>query len=160
MLSGWGVGVSRRRRLHPCHAASVGFGATPQGVNKPLGGRVVGGMCQRHSFRGRFRKRNLKHAKECSIQQRRGFACGVCRWKRRFGCSRNSAVSAARFESGFRERDGQGQHWRGPHSHGGFLKMIVCESGGHANGLTYFIFRFLRRPLATNNLAQGVVSTL
>ena len=71
----------------------------------------------------------------------------VCRWKRRFGCSRNSAVSAARFESGFRERDGQGQHWRGPHSHGGFLKMIVCESGGHANGLTYFIFRFLRRPL-------------
>ena len=99
-----------------------------------------------YAFRGRFRKRNLKHAKECSIQQRRGFACGVCRWKRRFGCSRNSAVSAARFESGFRERDGQGQHWRGPHSHGGFLKMIVCESGGHANGLTYFIFRFLRRP--------------
>ena len=35
------------------------------------------------SVRGRFRKRNLKHAKECSIQQRRGFACGVCRWKRR-----------------------------------------------------------------------------
>ena len=100
---------------------------------------------------GRFRKRNLKHAKECSIQQRRGFACGVCRWKRRFGCSRNSAVSAARFESGFRERDGQGQHWRGPHSHGGFLKMIVCESGGHANGLTYFIFRFLRRPLKAFN---------
>ena len=100
----------------------------------------------KHRPRGRFRKRNLKHAKECSIQQRRGFACGVCRWKRRFGCSRNSAVSAARFESGFRERDGQGQHWRGPHSHGGFLKMIVCESGGHANGLTYFIFRFLRRP--------------
>ena len=115
-------------------------------------------MCQRHSFKGlsfyswgRFRKRNLKHAKECSIQQRRGFACGVCRWKRRFGCSRNSAVSAARFESGFRERDGQGQHWRGPHSHGGFLKMIVCESGGHANGLTYFIFRFLRRPLIATN---------
>ena len=101
--------------------------------------------CSRPNW-GRFRKRNLKHAKECSIQQRRGFACGVCRWKRRFGCSRNSAVSAARFESGFRERDGQGQHWRGPHSHGGFLKMIVCESGGHANGLTYFIFRFLRRP--------------
>ena len=106
--------------------------------------------------RGRFRKRNLKHAKECSIQQRRGFACGVCRWKRRFGCSRNSAVSAARFESGFRERDGQGQHWRGPHSHGGFLKMIVCESGGHANGLTYFIFRFLRRPQARLHRAGSV----
>lgn len=94
-------------------------------------------------------------AKECSIQQRRGFACGVCRWKRRFGCSRNSAVSAARFESGFRERDGQGQHWRGPHSHGDFLKMIVCESGGHANGLTYFIFRFLRRPLSGARSADG-----
>ena len=107
--------------------------------------------------RGRFRKRNLKHAKECSIQQRRGFACGVCRWKRRFGCSRNSAVSAARFESGFRERDGQGQHWRGPHSHGGFLKMIVCESGGHANGLTYFIFRFLRRPLLDGGHHREVV---
>lgn len=106
----------------------------------------LGQSGQKRAYRGRFRKRNLKHAKECSIQQRRGFACGVCRWKRRFGCSRNSAVSAARFESGFRERDGQGQHWRGPHSHGGFLKMIVCESGGHANGLTYFIFRFLRRP--------------
>ena len=112
-------------------------------------GRCAGGRLCRQPTRGRFRKRNLKHAKECSIQQRRGFACGVCRWKRRFGCSRNSAVSAARFESGFRERDGQGQHWRGPHSHGGFLKMIVCESGGHANGLTYFIFRFLRRPLIT-----------
>ena len=108
----------------------------------------------REAKRGRFRKRNLKHAKECSIQQRRGFACGVCRWKRRFGCSRNSAVSAARFESGFRERDGQGQHWRGPHSHGGFLKMIVCESGGHANGLTYFIFRFLRRPLILEHNRQ------
>ena len=58
-----------------------------------LSGDVWGG-----GFGGRFRKRNLKHAKECSIQQRRGFACGVCRWKRRFGCSRNSAVSAARFE--------------------------------------------------------------
>jgi hypothetical protein len=117
---------------------------TPFPLQKRSGSATA---ARRGRFRGRFRKRNLKHAKECSIQQRRGFACGVCRWKRRFGCSRNSAVSAARFESGFRERDGQGQHWRGPHSHGGFLKMIVCESGGHANGLTYFIFRFLRRPL-------------
>ena len=162
-------GLSRRRRLHSCHVANAGVGSA-HGFNKPLGGRVVGVMCQRHSFKGysfiatnglaprcsggRFRKRNLKHAKECSIQQRRGFACGVCRWKRRFGCSRNSAVSAARFESGFRERDGQGQHWRGPHSHGGFLKMIVCESGGHANGLTYFIFRFLRRPLVSTLCSQ------
>ena len=118
-------------------------------------GGLNGSACRQPS-RGRFRKRNLKHAKECSIQQRRGFACGVCRWKRRFGCSRNSAVSAARFESGFRERDGQGQHWRGPHSHGGFLKMIVCESGGHANGLTYFIFRFLRRPQKEIALALEV----
>ena len=50
MLSGWGVGVSRRRRLHPCHAAAWGLGQRPS-VNKPLGGRVVG-MCQRHSFKG------------------------------------------------------------------------------------------------------------
>ena len=50
MLSGWGVGVSRRRRLHH-HAASVGFGATPQGVNKPLGGRV--GECAKGThFKG------------------------------------------------------------------------------------------------------------
>ena len=32
--------------------------------------------------------------------------------------------------------------------------MIVCESGGHANGLTYFIFRFLRRPLLEGLDAQ------
>ena len=51
MLSGWGVGVSRRRRLHPCHAASVGFGATPQGVNKPLGG-VVGECAKGTHLRG------------------------------------------------------------------------------------------------------------
>ena len=41
--------------------------------------------------------------------------------------------------------------------------MIVCESGGHANGLTYFIFRFLRRPpqeragvAAEDGAARGV----
>ena len=99
------------------------------------------------SKRGRFRKRNLKHAKECLIKQRRGFERGVCCWKRRSGCSRNPAVSAARYESGFREWGEQGQHWRGPHSHGGFSKMIVCEQGNNANGLTYDIFRILRRPL-------------
>ena len=33
--------------------------------------------------------------------------------------------------------------------------MIVCESGGHANGLTCFIFRFLRRPqVALNNVVR------
>ena len=42
MLSGWGVGVSRRRRLHPCHAAAWGLGQRPRSVAKPLGGRVVG----------------------------------------------------------------------------------------------------------------------
>ena len=41
MLSGWGVGVSRRRRLHPCHAASAGVGRA-HGVGKTLGGRAVG----------------------------------------------------------------------------------------------------------------------
>ena len=52
MLSGWGVGVSRRRRLHPCHAASVGFGATPQVLTKAPWGARSRGMCQRHSFKG------------------------------------------------------------------------------------------------------------
>ena len=51
MLSGWGVGVSRRRRLHPCHAASVGFGQRPKVLTSPLGARSRG-MCQRHSFKG------------------------------------------------------------------------------------------------------------
>ena len=49
MLSGWGVGVSRRRRLHPCHAAWVWGNAKSV---KPLGGARSRGMCQRHSFRG------------------------------------------------------------------------------------------------------------
>ena len=39
MLSGWGVGVSRRRRLHPCHAASVGLGQRPKVLTSPLGAR-------------------------------------------------------------------------------------------------------------------------
>ena len=140
--------VVRVQEVFPCTLprGERGCGQRPRCWQDPWGSRSRGQVCRRHSFWGSIQKTELKPAKECSIQQRRGFACGVCRWKRRFGCSRNSAVSAARFESGFRERDGQGQHWRGPHSHGGFLKMIVCESGGHANGLTYFIFRFLRRP--------------
>ena len=52
MLSGWGVGVSRRRRLHPCHAASVGFGATPQGVKQAPWGRVVGECAKGTHLRG------------------------------------------------------------------------------------------------------------
>ena len=44
-------GLSRRRRLHPCHVANAGVGSA-HGFDKPLGGRVVGGMCQRHSFKG------------------------------------------------------------------------------------------------------------
>ena len=151
-------GCRRRLRLNTCTPTTDRWVASDQSRPWPLRGCCASLDSSPAPFVltgflgwGRFRKRNLKHAKECSIQQRRGFACGVCRWKRRFGCSRNSAVSAARFESGFRERDGQGQHWRGPHSHGGFLKMIVCESGGHANGLTYFIFRFLRRPQVLRN---------
>ena len=44
-------GLSRRRRLHPCHVANAGVGSA-HGFNKPLGGRVVGVMCQRHSFKG------------------------------------------------------------------------------------------------------------
>ena len=51
MLSGWGVGVSRRRRLHPLPRGERGVWGKPQGVNKPLGARSRG-MCQRHSFKG------------------------------------------------------------------------------------------------------------
>ena len=102
------IGLWVIAQAHP--QQNVGDSTSPStGVGDSTTSRAGGCVGKR----GRFRKRNLKHAKECSIQQRRGFACGVCRWKRRFGCSRNSAVSAARFESGFRERDGQGQHWRG-----------------------------------------------
>ena len=36
MLSGWGVGVSRRRRLHPA-TRRAGFGATPCCAQAPWG---------------------------------------------------------------------------------------------------------------------------
>ena len=42
-LCGWGAGVSRRRRLHPCHVANAG-GAAPTSLTSPRG-RVVGGRC-------------------------------------------------------------------------------------------------------------------
>jgi hypothetical protein len=67
-------------------------------------------------------------------------------------CSRKSAVLAVRYESGFRERDRQGQHWRGMRSHGGFSKMIVCESQGYASGLAYDFFQILRRPTTSRLL--------
>ena len=38
MLSGWGVGVSRRRRLHPLPRGERGVWGNALGVNKPLGG--------------------------------------------------------------------------------------------------------------------------
>jgi len=62
-------------------------------------------------------------------------------------CSRNPAVLVARHEIDFRERDRQSQHLRGMISHGGFSKMIVYESQGHASGLTYDFSRILRQPL-------------
>ena len=34
-------GLSRRRRLHPCHVANAGVGRA-HGVGKTLGGRAVG----------------------------------------------------------------------------------------------------------------------
>ena len=37
--------------LHPCHVANAGVGSA-HGVNKTLGGRAVGKMCRRHSFKG------------------------------------------------------------------------------------------------------------
>ena len=52
MLSGWGVGVSRRRRLHPCHAANAGVGSAHEFDKLPRG-RVVGGRCAKGThFRG------------------------------------------------------------------------------------------------------------
>ena len=43
-LCGWGAGLSRRRRLHPCHVANAGVGSA-HGLDKPPRGRVVGGRC-------------------------------------------------------------------------------------------------------------------
>ena len=37
--------------LHPCHVANAGVGSA-HGVGKTLGGRAVGKMCRRHSFKG------------------------------------------------------------------------------------------------------------
>ena len=36
-LCGWGAGLSRRRRLHPCHVANAGVGSA-HGLTSPLGG--------------------------------------------------------------------------------------------------------------------------
>ena len=45
-------GLSRRRRLHPCHVANAGVGSA-HGLDKPPGGRVVGGRCAKGThFRG------------------------------------------------------------------------------------------------------------
>ena len=49
-LSGWGVGVSRRRRLHPA-TRRARCGQRPS-VGKTPGGRAVGIVCRRHSFLG------------------------------------------------------------------------------------------------------------
>ena len=44
-------GLSRRRRLHPCHVANAG-GQRPR-FDKPPRGRVVGGRCAKGThFRG------------------------------------------------------------------------------------------------------------
>ena len=59
---------------------------------------------------GRFRIRNLKYVKECEPQQRQGFAQAPHLWKPHFRDSRNSAVSAVQYESGFRESNTPYQH--------------------------------------------------
>jgi len=62
---------------------------------------VVGSIYQ-GSIGGRFRKRKIKYAKECAVQQWCGFS-GVGRCLRGHSvCSRNPAVLAARYESNFR----------------------------------------------------------
>lgn len=96
---------------------------------------------------GRFRIRNLKYVKECEPQQRQGFAQAPHLWKPHFRDSRNSAVSAVQYESGFRESNMPYQHCRGSDSHWSLSKTIVCERDHRANRLPYFKFRILKRPL-------------
>ena len=46
-------GLSRRRRLHPCHVANAGVGSAHGFDKPPRGGRVVGGRCAKGThFRG------------------------------------------------------------------------------------------------------------
>ena len=97
-------------------------------------------------MRGRFRIRNLKYVKECEPQQRQGFAQAPHLWKPHFRDSRNSAVSAVQYESGFRESNMPYQHCRGSDSHWSLSKTIVCERDHRANRLPYFKFRILKRP--------------
>ena len=66
---------------------------------------------------GRFRIRKLKHVKRSDTQQLRGFAQAPHLWKPHFRDSRNSAVSAVQYESGFRESNMPYQHCRGSDSH-------------------------------------------
>ena len=68
-------------------------------------------------YRGRFRIRKLKHVKRSDTQQLRGFAQAPHLWKPHFRDSRNSAVSAVQYESGFRESNMPYQHCRGSDSH-------------------------------------------
>ncbi|MGV8891153.1 MAG: ATP-binding cassette domain-containing protein [Pseudomonas sp.] len=72
------------------------------------------------SIRGRCRIWNLKHGKKYSTPSQRGFALSGYR---------NSTVSAAQYDSCFREWDRQGHYWRGNPSHGSLSEMIVCERG-------------------------------
>ena len=101
----------------------------------------------RFALWGRFRIRNLKYVKECEPQQRQGFAQAPHLWKPHFRDSRNSAVSAVQYESGFRESNMPYQHCRGSDSHWNLSKTIVCERDHRANRLPYFKFRILKRPL-------------
>ena len=80
--------------------------AVQQGVNGNIQDEVKGAL------RGRFRIRNLKYVKECEPQQRQGFAQAPHLWKPHFRDSRNSAVSAVQYESGFRESNMPYQHCR------------------------------------------------
>ena len=51
MLSGWGVGVSRRRRLHPLPRGERGLGQRPVVLTSPWG-RVVGECAKGTHLRG------------------------------------------------------------------------------------------------------------
>ena len=46
-------GLSRRRRLHPCHVANAGVGSAHGFDKPPRGGRVAGGRCAKGThFKG------------------------------------------------------------------------------------------------------------
>ena len=99
------------------HSPAAFISSRSAAISFVVNGRYVTGcfLCSavlRFGEWGRFRIRNLKYVKECEPQQRQGFAQAPHLWKPHFRDSRNSAVSAVQYESGFRESNMPYQHCR------------------------------------------------